>query len=76
MFVCIHNYCNVSCGVDASKILPEAHCQVDKVINCDKMFNMGNTVEPLIEDPPRKGHCMFDLSIGDTVWGPKNYHSL
>ena len=21
-------------------------------------------------------HCMLDLSIGDTVWGPKNYHFL
>ena len=33
-------------------------------------------VEPLIKDPPRKGHCMLDLSIRDTIWGPKNYHSL
>ena len=31
-----------------------------------------NTVEPLIKDPPRKEHYMFNLSIGDTVWGPKN----
>ena len=35
-----------------------------------------DTVEPLIKDPPRKGHCMLDLSIRDTVWTPKNYHSL
>ena len=30
----------------------------------------------IIKDPPREGHCMLDLSIGDTIWGPKNYHSL
>ena len=34
------------------------------------------TGEPLIKDPPRKGHCMLDLSIKDTARGPKNYHSL
>ena len=25
------------------------------------------TVEPLIKDPPRKGNCMLNLSIRDTV---------
>ena len=36
------------------------------------------TVEPLIKDPPRKGHCMLNLSIWGTVcvWSPKNYYSL
>ena len=38
------------------------------------IFN--HTVEPPIEDPPSKGHCMLNLSIGDIVWGPKNYRSL
>ena len=30
------------------------------------------------KDPQRKGYCMLNLSIRDTVslWGPKNYHSL
>ena len=31
------------------------------------------TVEPLIVDHPRKGHCMLDFSIKDIVQGPKNY---
>ena len=29
-----------------------------------------DTVEPLIKDPPRKGYCMLNLSIRDTVWSP------
>ena len=29
------------------------------------------TVEPPIVDPPRKGHCMVDLSIKDTARRPK-----
>ena len=29
-----------------------------------------------LKDPPRKGHCILNLSIEDTVSGPKNYHSL
>ena len=32
-----------------------------------------HTVEPPIMGPLRKGHCMLDLSIKDTAWGPKNY---
>ena len=39
-------------------------------------FTLATTVEPLTKDPPRKGHCMLNLSIRDTVWGPKNYHFL
>ena len=31
------------------------------------------TVEPPIVDPPRKGHCMLDLSIKVIAQGPKNY---
>ena len=31
-----------------------------------------HTAKPLIKDPPRKGHCMLNLS----VWSPKNYHYL
>ena len=31
------------------------------------------TVEPLTVDPPRKGHCMLDLSIKDIAQGPENY---
>ena len=34
------------------------------------------TVEPPIVDPPRKGHCMLDLSIKDTARGPKKSLSL
>ena len=30
-------------------------------------------VEPPIVDPPRKEHCMLDLSIKDIAQGPKNY---
>ena len=30
------------------------------------------TVEPLIKDPPRKGHCMLDFSTRDTDHGPKD----
>ena len=37
---------------------------------------MGYTVEPPIVDPPRKGHCMLDLSIKDTARGPKKLLSL
>ena len=32
------------------------------------------TVEPLIKDPPRKGHCMLNLSIVGHCLG--NYHFL
>ena len=32
-----------------------------------------NTVEPPIVDPPKQGHCIINLSIKDTVRGPKNY---
>ena len=35
-----------------------------------------DTVEPLIKDPLRKGHCMLSLSIGDTVWSPKKLTTI
>ena len=31
------------------------------------------TVEPLIVDPPTKGHDIIDLSTKDTGQGPKNF---
>ena len=31
------------------------------------------TVESPTADPPRKGHCMLDLSIKNIAQGPKNY---
>ena len=54
----------------------QALCIFYKLVISHRRVVVIATVEPLIKDPPRKGHCMLDLSIRDTVWGPKNYHSL
>ena len=33
--------------------------------------NNGYTVKPPIVDPPRKGHCIINLSTEDSSWDPK-----
>ncbi len=35
------------------------------------MYMYSTTVEPLIKDPPRRGHNRNNLSTKDTLQGPK-----
>ena len=49
----------------------KGHLFIDKA-NIDNMLQYSHK----INNPPKKGHCMFDLSKKDTALGPKNYHSL